>query len=174
MDWRRRPRRDEFSDTNRTRGPTKKKDLAAFASKSLIHNANFGSSTRARTWDLRINSPALYQLSYRGIEPLSIAWILCLRSKIDLHRGMKSPRRQRVKVGMVVLVGRFLPGPVIGQVVDACAPHQGLRAIPVAVASGQVQTGPAWRGDAVVRQHMRSPSRVAKPSNAKPGRAATL
>ena len=25
-----------------------------------------GSPTRARTWDLRINSPALYQLSYRG------------------------------------------------------------------------------------------------------------
>ncbi len=28
---------------------------------------NFGSSTWARTRDLRINSPALYQLSYRGI-----------------------------------------------------------------------------------------------------------
>jgi hypothetical protein len=27
-----------------------------------------GSPTRARTWDLRINSPSLYQLSYRGIE----------------------------------------------------------------------------------------------------------
>src|SRR3954469_6283881 len=27
----------------------------------------FGSPTRARTWDLRINSPSLYQLSYRGI-----------------------------------------------------------------------------------------------------------
>ena len=27
-----------------------------------------GSSTWARTRDLRINSPALYQLSYRGIE----------------------------------------------------------------------------------------------------------
>jgi hypothetical protein len=26
----------------------------------------FGSPTRARTWDLRINSPSLYQLSYRG------------------------------------------------------------------------------------------------------------
>src|SRR2546426_14182 len=28
----------------------------------------FGSPTRARTWDLRINSPSLYQLSYRGFE----------------------------------------------------------------------------------------------------------
>src|SRR6266851_505092 len=29
-----------------------------------------GSPTRARTWDLRINSPSLYQLSYRGFETL--------------------------------------------------------------------------------------------------------
>ena len=29
----------------------------------------FGSPTRARTWDLRINSPSLYRLSYRGIGP---------------------------------------------------------------------------------------------------------
>ena len=29
--------------------------------------ANDGSPTRARTWDLRINSPSLYQLSYQGI-----------------------------------------------------------------------------------------------------------
>ena len=28
--------------------------------------ARLGSPTRARTWDLRINSPSLYQLSYRG------------------------------------------------------------------------------------------------------------
>src|SRR2546423_11907173 len=27
-----------------------------------------GSPTRARTWDLRINSPSLYQLSYRGSD----------------------------------------------------------------------------------------------------------
>src|SRR6476660_8404117 len=32
-----------------------------------------GSPTRARTWDLRINSPSLYQLSYRGFEtPVSV------------------------------------------------------------------------------------------------------
>ena len=29
--------------------------------------ALYGSPTRARTWDLRINSPSLYQLSYQGI-----------------------------------------------------------------------------------------------------------
>lgn len=27
---------------------------------------NFGSPSRARTYDLRINSPSLYRLSYRG------------------------------------------------------------------------------------------------------------
>ena len=35
-----------------------------------------GSSTWARTRDLRINSPALYQLSYRGIQPEIIAFYL--------------------------------------------------------------------------------------------------
>ena len=35
---------------------------------------NGGSPTRARTWDLRINSPSLYQLSYRGFEtPTSVS-----------------------------------------------------------------------------------------------------
>ena len=29
-----------------------------------------GSPTRTRTWDLRINSPSLYQLSYQGIDLL--------------------------------------------------------------------------------------------------------
>src|SRR5712691_1073167 len=31
-----------------------------------VQIAHDGSPTRARTWDLRINSPSLYQLSYRG------------------------------------------------------------------------------------------------------------
>ena len=38
----------------------------------------FGSSTWARTRDLRINSPALYRLSYRGIdEDYSLIFIRC-------------------------------------------------------------------------------------------------
>ena len=37
---------------------------------------NTGSSTWARTRDLRINSPALYQLSYRGIDLLREARII--------------------------------------------------------------------------------------------------
>jgi hypothetical protein len=43
--------------------PERKKPLQFLA--RAFHN--FGSSTWARTRDLRINSPALYQLSYRGI-----------------------------------------------------------------------------------------------------------
>jgi hypothetical protein len=39
-----------------------------------------GSSTWARTRDLRINSPALYQLSYRGIQPHIIASLFGLLS----------------------------------------------------------------------------------------------
>ena len=53
-------------------------NLAQKAKKSaganLLTLAFLGSPTWARTRDLRINSPALYQLSYRGIEPKSIAW----------------------------------------------------------------------------------------------------
>src|SRR5690606_15472278 len=39
-------------------------------------NGFLGSPTRARTWDLRINSPSLYRLSYRGPEKKNIACIL--------------------------------------------------------------------------------------------------
>jgi hypothetical protein len=41
----------------------------------LFHRI-FGSSTWARTRDLRINSPALYQLSYRGSEALNYSHIV--------------------------------------------------------------------------------------------------
>ena len=41
-----------------------KKDLDF--SKSFVSFVIFGSPTWARTRDLRINSPALYRLSYRG------------------------------------------------------------------------------------------------------------
>jgi hypothetical protein len=40
-------------------------------------NRIFGSPTWARTKDLRINSPALYQLSYRGTEARMIVTIRC-------------------------------------------------------------------------------------------------
>src|SRR5438128_450165 len=33
---------------------------------AIVETQICGSPTRARTWDLRINSPSLYQLSYRG------------------------------------------------------------------------------------------------------------
>ena len=45
------------------------------------HSAEeIGSSTRARTWDLRINSPSLYRLSYRGRE---WARIICDASSLQ-------------------------------------------------------------------------------------------
>ncbi|CAM2147929.1 conserved protein of unknown function [Pararobbsia alpina] len=42
----------------------------------------FGSPTWARTRDLRINSPALYQLSYRGTAEKrdSMEWVLCCQA----------------------------------------------------------------------------------------------
>src|SRR6185503_10688080 len=87
----------------------------------------------ARTRDLRINSPALYQLSYRGMERAIIASALrglcCAAtvcgSKGGLHRRPPGARRQRVKIGMVELVGRLTPCPFVGGVVDAEAPCEG-------------------------------------------------
>jgi hypothetical protein len=46
------------------------------AGANLLTLAFLGSPTWARTRDLRINSPALYRLSYRGIKPASIAWLV--------------------------------------------------------------------------------------------------
>ena len=43
---------------------------------------NIGSPTRTRTWDLRINSPSLYQLSYQGIEEQHYEWVCCFRQPI--------------------------------------------------------------------------------------------
>ena len=51
------------------------------AGANLLTLALLGSPTWARTRDLRINSPALYQLSYRGIEPISIGLILMVRQR---------------------------------------------------------------------------------------------
>src|SRR5439155_3761398 len=56
-----------------------------------------GSPTRARTWDLRINSPSLYQLSYRGTTcNYSGAVILgqtneCLRRFVPLRSRRHRP-----------------------------------------------------------------------------------
>ena len=48
----------------------KKKDLAAFASKSLVSNMYFGGLGRNRTTDTRIFNPLLYQLSYQANSPI--------------------------------------------------------------------------------------------------------
>src|SRR5712691_11008184 len=52
---------------------TRQKAPDAIGSSSVLRRSveagyHDGSPTRARTWDLRINSPSLYQLSYRGFE----------------------------------------------------------------------------------------------------------
>ena len=45
-----------------------------------------GSPTRARTWDLRINSPSLYRLSYRGFA--AEAGLYLLLSSGQARRGI--------------------------------------------------------------------------------------
>ena len=63
----------KISDTVRTRSQEKTKGLAG------IHQLTpviLGSPTWARTRDLRINSPALYRLSYRGTAlDSSVVWV---------------------------------------------------------------------------------------------------
>ena len=54
--------------TQRAKGPKQKATaMVALLAKRMKHLGLFGSPTWARTRDLRINSPALYRLSYRGI-----------------------------------------------------------------------------------------------------------
>ncbi len=55
-----------------------------------------GSSTRARTWDLRINSPSLYQLSYRGIKELErqFSYVLELRPLFGILQRFARDLRQ--------------------------------------------------------------------------------
>ena len=88
-------------------GPPKKKALRRRPFKST---ACFGSPTWARTRDLRINSPSLYQLSYRGIfrcvseillEPKSKCIALDHKTRIIEHFALlkKTPTRVRVFTG---------------------------------------------------------------------------
>src|SRR5258706_4776929 len=59
---------------------------------------NDGSPTRARTWDLRINSPSLYQLSYRGIEAPASAWPENWKARILIRAwgaGQRNEPRKR-------------------------------------------------------------------------------
>ena len=66
----------EMLATNLATDKNEKGPCYQLSSKTLgAHGACSGSSTWARTRDLRINSPALYQLSYRGLQPQIIAWL---------------------------------------------------------------------------------------------------
>src|SRR5512146_1590654 len=82
-----------------------------------------GSPTRARTWDLRINSPSLYRLSYRGTAGNYIR-----RLQVGLHRQPERARGQRVEIDVGELERRLAPGAAIEQVVDAGAPDGRQRA----------------------------------------------
>ena len=57
-----------------------------------------GSPTRARTWDLRINSPSLYQLSYRGIGKVHILMVWAtLVNQNTLQIGLKSALKRLIE-----------------------------------------------------------------------------
>src|SRR6266853_958535 len=67
---------------------------------------NDGSPTRARTWDLRINSPSLYQLSYRGIEAPASAWP---ENWKGAYSNSREGRRSTRRIGKNVVRARLFP-----------------------------------------------------------------
>ena len=78
----------------RRKAKNAKRPLAEISTTGVNWCANFvrrerkSSPTRARTWDTRINSPLLYQLSYRGsIGRLCIlkpSWLSARRARVGL------------------------------------------------------------------------------------------
>src|SRR5689334_17574771 len=116
-----------------------------------------GSPTWARTRDLRINSPALYRLSYRGAaKPLSIATFF-ETSKLCFDRCVEGTRLEREEIRVAVLVGRLAPGAAVEQVVDAGAPHQRAGAQRLRVAGAEVVARPAGDAGRVVREDLARP-----------------
>jgi len=89
----------------RSLGPGKTKatascDGVAFEVNDSFGVVQFGSSTWARTRDLRINSPALYRLSYRGMKPTIIDQIFrCLSA----FRQADSTPNSRCSLELVVV-----------------------------------------------------------------------
>ena len=94
----------------------------------------FGSSTWARTRDLRINSPALYRLSYRGIQPKIIAreigkfdcadWFLTASLRVQSNTGLSTPSTL-CSLGLVVVYCKntFLSGEMMGMAPKAARAH---------------------------------------------------
>src|SRR2546423_1369028 len=75
-----------------------------------------GSPTWARTRDLRINSPSLYQLSYRGIEAFNFSKLRARRSN---SRGIV--RRLRLRIPFRIRtcdVAAWKPQPADGGIGD--------------------------------------------------------
>src|SRR5260221_4704025 len=72
----------------------------------------YGSPTRARTWDLRINSPSLYQLSYRGIGRSGILPSVDQAQRQPVALRLEVVERERRAVGESdIAVGLQLPVP---------------------------------------------------------------
>src|SRR5450830_1018570 len=85
---------------------------------------NFGSSTWARTRDLRINSPALYRLSYRGTRLRLYTQKLGLEnSEAGFHRQAQSSCRARVQIEVPIAGWRLTPVAAVKQVGDAQGPE---------------------------------------------------
>src|SRR3982751_855251 len=80
-----------------------------------------GSPTWARTRDLRINSPALYRLSYRGTASNSNC--VSRASKVHLRGQVNGSRCDGVQVQVAELEGRLAPGSFVEGVVDASPPY---------------------------------------------------
>src|SRR5436190_6048817 len=116
----------------------------------------FGSPTWARTRDLRINSPALYQLSYRGTAANYSGRARCAdSSEIGLQRDAQRPRLQRKKIGVAELVGALAPGAPVEDVVDAGAQRPGGAGARLhLVACADVEFRHARNLDAVVGEHL--------------------
>ena len=77
-------RRERFLRGVRLEGGRQEKRLLVFSPKAFNCAEFFGSSTWARTRDLRINSPALYRLSYRGITLLATCCSLAKHQALKL------------------------------------------------------------------------------------------
>jgi hypothetical protein len=74
--------------------PEKERNITGAKGRSAETRMDIGSPTRARTWDLRINSPSLYQLSYRGTS-LPLYFFGGFRVNARSPRGSAQERHAR-------------------------------------------------------------------------------
>jgi len=108
------------------KGPPDKKKAPGLLTQVLLTFRYFGSSTWARTRDLRINSPALYRLSYRGIfvKPAIITRLSGAFSGRQSNTGVSTPSTL-CSFGLVVVYCRwiFFSGKMMGAAPKAASAH---------------------------------------------------